>query len=125
MRWQRLSHENCLVYRLVRLGRRLPPASLLLFRASTESASSPEAGRALGVFLVLVMLVLASGGGLLLYWAASRQSLVGASILTVFFAFLLVNSFVVERGRGMDDPDSSHRRFARVTSPIQNSGPSH
>ena len=38
-----------------------------LFRASTDSANTPEAGRALGVFLVLVMLVLASGGGLLLY----------------------------------------------------------
>jgi len=60
-------------------------------RVSTERTSSPEAGRGLGVFAVLFLLVLLVGAGLLLNVAARRESTKGLITMTVILAWPLVS----------------------------------
>lgn len=56
----------------------------------TERTDSPEAGRGLGAGLVLFLLLLSGMGALALRWAASRQSVLGVSILTLVLAYPFV-----------------------------------
>ena len=62
-----------------------------LVRVSTERTSSPEAGRGLGIFAVLFLLVLLAGAGFLLNVAARRESTKGLITLTVILAWPLVS----------------------------------
>ena len=61
-----------------------------LIQVSTERDSSPEAGRALGVYTVLFLLALLAGGGLLLRVAARKQSPAGLITMVLVLAYPLV-----------------------------------
>ena len=61
-----------------------------LLRVSTERTSSPEAGRALGVYTVLILLALLAVGGVLLRNAARKQSVVGLVTMALLLAYPLV-----------------------------------
>jgi hypothetical protein len=62
-----------------------------LVQVSTERTSSPEAGRGLGIFAVVFLLVLLAGVGFLLNVAARKQSTKGLITLTVILAWPLLS----------------------------------
>src|SRR5262245_5437010 len=61
-----------------------------LVQVSTERTSSPEAGRALGVYTVVFLLVLLAGVGALLVLAMRKRSLGGLIVIAVVLAWPLV-----------------------------------
>lgn len=65
-----------------------------LVRVSTERTSSPEAGRGLGIFAVLFLLLLLAGAGVFLNMAARRQSAAGLITMTVILAWPIASIVV-------------------------------
>jgi len=99
----------------------------MLLRASTERTTSPEAGRGLGVMVVLLVLVTLAVAGAVLYTAVRKQSSAGIVTMTLLLgwpAVLLVagpvvkaykeRSFASEEARAGDFRDVQLDAMARA-----------
>ena len=78
-----------------------------LVQVSTERTSSPEAGRGLGVYMVLFLMALLAGAGWLLSVAARKQSPTGLILMTLLLLYPLVMLVAIPTVRWYKD-----RRFA-------------
>ena len=89
-----------------------------LVRVSTERTSSPEAGRGLGIFAVVFLLLLLAGAAVFLNMAARKQSTSGLITMTVILAWPIASIVVPPAIKAY-----KNRRFAAEANTGRNAAP--